>query len=69
MAGLSACRCLQAVKHAEQEVAKEVQAVKDATSSGIQAAAGATNRQQPEKKAVDKLVDQIQQSKIGVAAR
>ena len=56
------------MKHAEQEVAKEVQAVKDAASSGIQAAAGATNRQQPEKQAVDRLVNQIQQSKTGIAA-
>lgn len=58
---------MQAVKHAEEEAAKEEQAVKDATSSGIQAAAGATNRAQPEKGAVDKLVNQIQQSKSGGA--
>ena len=58
----------QAVKHAEEEVAKENQAVKDATSSGIQAAATATNRVQPDPKSVEKLVEQIQRSNTGVAA-
>lgn len=59
---------MQAVKQAEADAAKEVQAVKDAASSGIQAAAGATNTKQPEKVAVEKLVDQIQQSKVGLAS-
>ena len=61
-------KSLQAVKHAEQDAAKEVQAVKDAATSGIQVAAQATNTLQPEKKAVDKLVDQIQKSETGIAA-
>ena len=56
------------MRHAEEDAAKEVQAVKDAATSGIQAAAQATNTLQPEKKAVDKLVDQIQRSETGIAA-
>lgn len=60
--------CLQAVKHAEEEAAREVQGLKDATTSGIEVAAQATNTQQPEKKAVDKLIDQIQRSDAGIAA-
>ena len=56
------------MKHAEEDAAKEVQAFKDAATSGIQAAAQASNTQQPEKKAVDKLVDQIQKSETGIAA-
>ena len=59
---------MQAVKHAEEDAAKEVQAFKDAASTGIQVAAQATNTLQPEKKAVDRLVDQIQRSETGIAA-
>lgn len=59
----------QAVKHAEQEVAKEVQAVKDATAEGIHAAAATTGSQQPDKKDVEKLVEQIQTGSSNLAVQ
>ena len=60
---------MQAVKHAEQESAKEEQAVKDATAEGIQAAATTSGSQQPDKKDVDKLVEQIQRGGSHAAAQ
>ena len=48
------------MKQAEQEVAKEVQAVKDASTAGIQAAAATTGSERPEKEDVAKLVKLMQ---------
>ena len=48
------------MKQAEQEVAKEVQAVKDASAAGIEAAAATSGSKQPEKQDVASLVKLIQ---------
>jgi len=59
MAELLHHRFLQAVKQAEQEVAKEVQAVKDASTAGIQAAAATSGSDRPEKQDVAKLIQDV----------
>jgi len=51
---------MQAVKQAEQEVEKEIQAVKDASTAGIQAAAATSGSERPNKKDVANLVKLMQ---------
>ena len=50
---------IQAVKQAEQQAAKEMEAAREAASVGIQAAAATSGSDRPDQKDVDKLVQQV----------